>query len=306
MVRYRISSDISKYRVVRPFDPWGSPLCTCPLKWTVNPYTGCGHGCLYCYASSYIRDFFEPRPKKDLIILARKDLAEIPKGTVIEMSASSDPFQPLEDKYGLTYRLSREILERGFKILFTTKAPNKLLRYNDLLERYRDKIAVAATITTLDEELASRLEPKAPPPSIRISAVEKLSRIGIPVTVRIDPVIPGVNDDPEKLRKLIKILAEKRVKQITTSTYKAKPDNFKRLVEAFPQLRDRLYELYYVEGEYLYGYRYLSSKLRHDLMKIVRDYAVEEGLEFATCREGFPQLHTPGTVCDGSGPLRRE
>jgi DNA repair photolyase len=80
------------WRIIRPFDPWQSPLCTCPFKYTVNPYTGCGHGCLYCYASSYIKDFFRPRPKENILINVRKDLQSLPKGSVVELSASSDPF----------------------------------------------------------------------------------------------------------------------------------------------------------------------------------------------------------------------
>ncbi|MGC9149377.1 MAG: SPL family radical SAM protein [Sulfolobales archaeon] len=292
------------WRIIRPFDPWKSPLCTCPIKWTVNPYTGCGHGCLYCYASSYIKNFFDPRPKENLLVEARKDLLRIPRGSVIELSASSDPLQPLEDKYGLTYKIAQEILSRGFKILFTTKAPNKLLKYRDLLEKYRGRIAVAATITTLRSDLASILEPNAPLPHERLWGIEELAKLGIPVTVRVDPVIPLINDDPDELKRLIKEVARRGVRQITTSTYKVKPDNFKRIVSAFPNLRERLYELYYVEGEFMYGYRYLPKKLRLDLMKMIREYTLDEGLEFATCREGFVELHTKGTICDGSGYIR--
>ena len=52
---------------IQPFDPWKSPLCTCPPKYSLNPYTGCGHKCLYCYATSFIKNFYTPRPKKDFL-----------------------------------------------------------------------------------------------------------------------------------------------------------------------------------------------------------------------------------------------
>ncbi|MEZ0289557.1 MAG: radical SAM protein [Sulfolobales archaeon] len=295
---------MSHWRVIRPFDPWNSPLCTCPFKWTVNPYTGCGHGCLYCYASSYIPNFFKPRPKESLLTLARRDLMSIPKGSVIELSASSDPFQPLEQDYKLTYRLSEEILSRGYKILYTTKAPNILIQYKDLLRKYKDRIAVAVTITTIDDKLASVIEPNAPPPSARLEAIRELTRIGVPVTVRLDPIIPYINDDEKNLENVVKSSFEAGALQITSSTYKAKPDNFKRVVSAFPQLRERLKELYYVEGEYVRGYRYLPKKIRLEILTKVREYAVELGLKFATCREGLAYLHTKATVCDGSGFIR--
>ncbi|MCI4457321.1 MAG: DUF1848 family protein [Desulfurococcaceae archaeon] len=294
-----------RWRILRPFDPWQSPLCTCPFKYTVNPYTGCGHGCLYCYASSYIKDFFRPRPKENILINVRKDLQNLPKGSVVELSASSDPFQPLEEKYGLTYKVSREILLKGHKILYTTKAPNILLKYKDLLEEFKGKIAVAVTITTFRDDLAKKLEPNAPPPSVRIDAVRKLSEMKIPVAVRIDPVIPYINDDPKDLEELIKIIADAGALQITSSTYKAKPDNFRRLTEVFKDLRDKLYQLYYVEGEYIRGYRYLPKKIRYELMTLIKKYAVENNLKFATCREGFAELNTPDTICDGSGFIRR-
>ncbi len=238
------------------------------------------------------------------MIEARKDLSMIPRGSVVELSASSDPLQPLEDRFKLTYRLAQEILARDLRILFTTKAPNKLLEYRDLLEKYRGRITVAATITTLRDDLAKIIEPSAPPPSIRLRAVEELSRIGVPVAVRLDPIIPYVNDDPGEIRELIREVARRGVRQVTTSTYKAKPDNFKRVSGAFPDLGEKLYELYFVEGEYIHGYRYLPRKMRLDIMKMVREYVLEEGLEFATCREGFPELHSRGTICDGSGFIR--
>ncbi|MEM2823473.1 MAG: radical SAM protein, partial [Thermofilaceae archaeon] len=91
---------------LKPFDPWrATSLCTCPFKYTVNPYTGCAHGCLYCYASSYIRRFFEPRPKADFIKVVARDLRRVPAGSLINISSSSDPYGPLEAEYGYTRSL---------------------------------------------------------------------------------------------------------------------------------------------------------------------------------------------------------
>jgi hypothetical protein len=96
--------------ILGPFDPWKSQLCTCPAKLSLNPYTGCPHGCLYCYASSYILRFAECRPKVDLLKRLARDTAKVKPGTLVALSNSSDPYPPQEKDY---LRLSRR--GRGFR-----------------------------------------------------------------------------------------------------------------------------------------------------------------------------------------------
>jgi DNA repair photolyase len=154
---------------------------------------------------------------------------------------------------------------------------------------------VAFTITTENDDLAKQLEPKAPPPTKRIQAIKQLTQNGIPVCARIDPIIPFLNDQPEKL---IKTLATLGVKHITTSTYKAKPDNWNRLKQAFPETANKLEQLYLEKGEKIGGYRYLPKELRYNLMKNAKELTELAGMTFGTCREGFAQLNT--STCDGA------
>jgi DNA repair photolyase len=154
---------------------------------------------------------------------------------------------------------------------------------------------VAFTITTDDDDLAKQLEPNAPSPSKRIQAIEKLTQHNIPVCARIDPIIPSLNDNPEKL---IKTLATLGVKHITSSTYKAKPDNWNRLKQTFPETASKLEPLYFTKGERIGGYQYLPKKLRYTLMKNVGELTESAGITFGTCREGFAQLNT--STCDGA------
>jgi len=284
-------------RVVRLFDPWGSPYCTCPLKFTLNPYTGCGHGCLYCYARSYIRDFSRPRPKSRLLKDLLHDLRLLPKDALIELSASSDPYTPPEASMGLTRKVLKYIASKDFRILIVTKS-NLVVRDADILLGARTSVAI--TITTPDESLARKLEPGAPPPAARVEAVEKLSRLGIPVTVRLDPIIPYVNDSKESIEEVVARVAEAGALQITTSTYKARPDSLRMLSEAFPDEGTKLRELYIGKGIKTHGYYYLPSELRLRYILIVREAAFKYGLAFASCREGFKFLNTPGIHCDGS------
>ncbi|MEM2348008.1 MAG: hypothetical protein QW267_06980, partial [Sulfolobales archaeon] len=103
----------SSLRVVRMFDPWGSKLCTCPLKYNLNPYTGCSHGCIYCYARTYIKDFNRPRVKEKLLINIAADLSKIPANMLITMSNSSDPYTPPEGRLAVTREVLKKVLGRG-------------------------------------------------------------------------------------------------------------------------------------------------------------------------------------------------
>jgi DNA repair photolyase len=154
---------------------------------------------------------------------------------------------------------------------------------------------VSFTITTEDDNLAKKLEPNAPPPTKRIHAIKQLTQERIPVCARIDPIIPHINDNPEKL---IKTLAALNVKHITASTYKAKPDNWNRLKQALPETARKLEPLYSTKGERIGGYQYLPKELRYTLMKNIKKLTEATGMTFGTCREGFPKLNT--FTCDGA------
>jgi DNA repair photolyase len=296
----------SKLRAIKPFDPWRSPLCTCPMKWVVHPYTGCAHACVYCYASNYIPKHSTPRPKKAITYDIVRDLKLLPSGALVELSSSSDPYTPPEANLQFTRKVLQLLLEGGMRVLITTKR-DLVLRDLDILEKFRSRVAVAITITTLSNSLAKVLEPGAPLPSERLKAIEVLSRHGIAVTLRLDPIIPMLNDEYDNIQNIIRAAAKAGVVQVTTSTYKAKPKDFKRVYEAARMLQgssvaEELRYLYYSDSKAmtLQGYRYLREELRLNCIKFVKEVAEREGLAFASCREGFAHLHTPGIACDGS------
>lgn len=291
--------DTSETRVplISSFDPWQSGLCTCPPKLTLNPYTGCDHKCIYCYASSYIIGFNECKPKKDLLENLRREATKL-KGEIISISNSSDPYPKTESSTGLTRRCLEILVESNCRIQIITKS-NLVVRDDDLLKKIPSTVAL--TITTEDDQLARVLEPNAPTPTQRINAVEDLLSQGIPVSVRIDPIIPFVNDQPQKL---IATLANMGVKHITSSTYKVKPDNWKKLTHTMPQIAEKLKPLYFQQGERIGGNILLPKELRFKLMKNIRDIAEGNGLKFGVCREGLERLNT--AACDGSWLLPKQ
>lgn len=277
--------------LISKFDPWCSTLCTCPPKLTLNPYTGCDHACVYCYAASYIPKFFQCRPKKDIISKLKREAVKL-KGELISIANSSDPYPNIEIKTGLTRQCLEILSQNNCKIQIITKS-TILKRDIDLLKKIPSMVSL--TITSIDENVANLLEPRAPLPKERLKIIEMLIEEGVPTSARIDPIIPYINDNPEEL---IKTLASIGVKHITSSTYKVKPDNWRRFNTAMSKTAEKLKPLYFEKGEKMGGYTYLPRDLRLKLMKTIAALAKKNGIQFGTCRENLSQLNT--ALCDGS------
>ncbi len=276
------------------FDPWESRLCTCPDKLTFNPYTGCDHGCLYCYASSYIPRFDDCRPKKNLVSRLKREATQL-KGELISISNSSDPYPRLEQKSGLTRKCLEILAESCCRLQIVTKS-DLVTRDIEILRKV--PCVVSVTVLTADDGLSGKLEPGAPVSSRRLEAIERLVEAGIPTTVRIDPLIPFLNDD---LAGLVEAVADLGALHVTCSSYKVKPDNWRRFNAVFPEVAEKLKPLYFDEGERVGRSRYLPESLRFSLMKKAKELAEEYSLKFGCCREGF-QLNS--AVCDGSWAIQ--
>ncbi len=234
------------------------------------------------------------RPKKDFLRVLETELKHA-KIMPVSMSNSSDPYPKMEKELKITRGTLRLLSKYKFPALVLTKS-NLVARDRDILENMQAVVSI--TITTLDEELAKKLEPFAPAPELRLSAIEKLKEKDIKVAVRVDPIIPSINDSPIMLKTLIKELASLGVDQIISSTYKAKPDNFKRVAGVFKDRAEYLRELYYERNEMVRGIRYAPKEIRYKMLKIVRSLADEYAIPFSVCREGFAL--SSAKTCDGS------
>ena len=172
---------------------------------SVNPYRGCEHGCAYCYARPYHEYLgfssgldFETRIMVKLSApeLLRSELSSSKwQPQVLAMSGVTDCYQPIERKLQITRRCLEVLAEFRNPVAIVTK--NHLVtRDLDILENLASVKAanVNLSITTLNAELARRLEPRASLPRHRLQALEQLSAANIPVRVLIAPVIPGLND----------------------------------------------------------------------------------------------------------------
>jgi len=280
--------------VIRPFDPWKGELCSCPEKYSLNPYTGCPHQCLYCYSSSYIPRFFECRVKKDLLKHVRRDCEKLPENALISMSNTSDPYPPVEKEYELTRRCLEIFREYDFRVLVITKG-DVILRDVDLLSDMRS--AVTITVTTLKyDEILERGAPRA---LRRIEVLKELKDSGIPVGLRFDPLIPFLND-----KEIEEIISKTSfVDHVVSSTFKPRRDSWKRFSLAFPDVSKKLKDLYFSKGERIQRALYLPREMRRELMKKVKEVCESYGIPFASCREGFPELQSSKS-CDGSHLIR--
>ncbi|WP_274425449.1 PA0069 family radical SAM protein [Chelativorans sp. YIM 93263] len=172
---------------------------------SINPYRGCEHGCIYCFARpshSYMGMSagldFESKlfAKPDAASLLEKELAKPGyEPRTIAIGTNTDPYQPVEKKW----RIMREILEvleaHNHPVGIVTKSA-LVMRDSDILSRMAEKglAKVALSVTTLDRRLARTMEPRAATPTRRLEALRALSDAGIPVSVMLGPIIPGLND----------------------------------------------------------------------------------------------------------------
>ena len=200
-------------------------------------------------------------------------------GETISIANSSDPYPHVEATEGMTRRCLEVLAESNCKIQIITKS-NLVVRDDDLLCKVPSTVAL--TITTDDDGLAKLIEPNAPLPSQRFRAAQDLIKAGIPVSVRIDPIIPFVNDQQQKL---IRDLAAIGVKHLTCSTYKAKPDNWMRLSQALPDVAEKLKPLYFQQGEKIGGSALLPKEVRFKILKSVRELGGRESHE-VWCLQG--------------------
>jgi len=192
---------------------------------SLNPYRGCEHGCIYCFARpthAYLGLSpgldFETKlfSKPDAAALLRAELAK--PGYVCKVTAlgaNTDAYQPIERRLEITRSVLEALREHRHPVLVITKS-DLVLRDLDLLAPMaRDRLAaVHVSVTTLDRTLARRMEPRAATPARRLEAIRRLSEAGVPVGVLAAPIIPGLNDS-----ELEAILAESKAAGAVSAGY---------------------------------------------------------------------------------------
>ena len=252
-----------------------------PFAWAINPYRGCEFACKYCYAR-YTHEFMELRDgiefeqkifvKQHAADLLRQELRRVKPGEEIAIGTATDPYQPAERRFEVTRGILEEFAKHsGFEIGIVTKS-NLITRDAEILRRVAEnnRLFVNVTVTTVDVELARKLEPRAPRPDLRLETVQQLNLAGVDAGVICAPVLPEITDAPRDLEALVKAASQAGAKYIFANPLFLKPCSaavfLPFLEEHFPGLVEN-YKKRYTSRAFLpkgYGQRLsqLMARLR--------------------------------------------
>ncbi|MCY1664506.1 PA0069 family radical SAM protein [Rhizobium sp. SL86] len=242
-----------------------------PFDRSVNPYRGCEHGCIYCFARpthSYMGLSagldFETKlfAKPDAPRLLERELSRREyKVKPIAIGTNTDPYQPIEKEWRIMRQLLEVLAKANHPVMIVTKSA-LVTRDIDILSEMAAKglAKVALSVTTLDRKLARSMEPRASTPAKRLEAIRQLTEAGIPTSVLASPIIPALND-----HELERILEAAQAAGATTASYIL----LRLPLEVSPLFRDWLLR------NYPDRYRHVMSLIRS--MRGGKDYDAEFG-----------------------------
>ncbi len=190
-----------------------------PFRWTINPYRGCSHACIFCFARpthTYL-DFDAGRDfEREIIVKVnaperlRAELARPSwKGEHIALGTNTDPYQWVEGRYKLMRGIWQAMIDARNPGSILTKSP-LLLRDLDLMTELasRADFGAALSVPTMEEKAWRATEPHTPNPRARMEAVAELNRAGIRTGILVAPLMPGVNDDPAQVAQILEMASE--------------------------------------------------------------------------------------------------
>ena len=230
-----------------------------PFRWTVNPYRGCSHACVYCFARPTHR-YLDLDPGRDFEkeIVVKVNVPEVLATELrrpswsrehVAMGTNTDPYQWVEGRYRLMPGIWAALRDGRTPCSVLTKSP-LLLRDLPLLQEVAAVTTVSAnlSIPTIEERAWRASEPHTPSPRARMAAVAELNRAGIPTGVLVAPLMPGINDGPRQVEEILRLAAEAGATSVGGITLHLRGEVrgiFLDWLRAYrPDLVDRYEELY--------------------------------------------------------------
>lgn len=243
------------------------------INYTINPYTGCLHGCVYCYADFMRRFTGHKEPWGEFVDvkinspeLLSKQILKLKPGEV-SLSTVTDPYQPVERKYKLTRQILETFLNSPFRVSILTKS-SLVLRDLDLLTMM-ENCSVGFSIPIFSPEISKIFEGRASPPEERFKALRRLAEVGVSTWIFIAPALPYFSDSEENLEKIFREAKESGTEFVMLDTFQTYPRVWHKvkalLRKRFPFLVP-LYEDY--------------RKTKDQFKKILREKATELGRSF--------------------------
>ena len=206
-----------------------------PFKWSLNPYSGCVHACVYCYARSHyaLAGHGEPSREFETRILVKTNFAEVlrrevgrPRWTfeTVALGTVTDCYQPAEGRYRITRAALEALREVANPLGMVTKSP-LVLRDLDILAPLARaaRVRVFFTVTTVDLDLWRRLEPGTASPFRRLEVMRRLNAAGVRAGVLLAPILPGITDSTASLDAVARAAADHDAAFLGTSTLRLAP-----------------------------------------------------------------------------------
>jgi DNA repair photolyase len=273
-----------------------------PFDWSINPYRGCRHACVYCYARPTheylglgVGDEFQEAifAKVNAPEIVRAELAKRSwRGDDVVIGTATDPYQQAESRYRITRGILEAFRDAANPVSITTKSP-MVLRDLDILADLAKQadVTVHFTVTTLDLVLWKAIEPTTAKPHKRLEAMATLRAHGIRSGVFLSPVLPGITDDPAHLEAVVKAAAEHGAQFIFSQALRLGPGISEYylpfLQREFPHLADGYAQLY--RGNSV-GWAY-SDRLSRRIRELKERYGLNDSLPPAKrthCRPAPP------------------
>ena len=251
-----------------------------PFRWTINPYRGCQHACVYCFARG-THTYLGMNPGRDFDtrisvkvnapeVLRQELRASTWRGQLIALGTACDPYEPAEQKYRLTRGILEALRDFHNPVSITTKG-TLIVRDLGLLKELSQRAfcSVNFSVGSVDEEVWKMTEPQAPKPIKRLQALEKLAKAGVRVGVLLAPILPGLSDSPEALEATVRAASEYGAQFIAPNVLHLRPGSREWYMpfvrESYPHLNPlyaRLYAGPYAPEEYTERIMALVEELR--------------------------------------------
>jgi len=230
-----------------------------PYNWGINPYRGCEHSCPYCFAR-YTHEYLEHNAEKDFenliyvktnspAVLEKELEANKNKGEVVAIGTVCDPYQPAEKEFKITRQIL-EIFEKHKSPVMVSTKSDLILRDLDILSKMvpEKNILVNITLTSLNDEITKKIEPRAALGTRRLEVVRQLSAAGIPVNILFMPIFPYLTDSPQDLDNIIRELARAGAQDMVCGILgmhkSARKSIWSLIRNEFPELAPKYAQLY--------------------------------------------------------------
>src|SRR3989449_4122598 len=255
-----------------------------PFKWSINPYRGCSHSCVFCYArrthwfldqdgvNNWGSRIFVKVNAPEML---RRELAHPSwRREEVHLGTATDPYQPAEGAYKISRQVLETLLAADTPVNIVTRS-TMVVRDVDLLTQLAEGpgAMVCFSVATMDTDVAREIEPDVPPPIRRLEALRSLAQAGVPVAVLLAPVLPGITDHPKQLAAVVEAAKEHGASSLWTNALHLGDVTRQAFFQYLEQRRPELIPQY----ERLYRGKYAPSSYRRHVQEIVAVLKAKHG-----------------------------